>query len=212
MIVMQKQIQAKKTGTTTLGIVCKDCVVLASESKSTLGYLIASKTTQKIYQVDDKMAITTAGGSGDAQALVRLLKAEINIYKLSRNSKITVNATATLLSNILQSARWYPYWAMLVLGGVDKDGYHVYSIDPLGGSEPDNFTATGSGSPMAYGVLEDGFKIDLPREEGIRLAVRAVRSARERDIFSGGTDIVVAVIDKNGFQLVDKDKIKDLAK
>jgi proteasome beta subunit len=212
MIVMQEQIQKKQTGTTTLGIVCKDCVVLASETKSIIGYLISSKAAQKVYQIDDRMAITTAGSSGDAQALVRLIRAEINIYKLSRNNEITVNATATLLSNILQSARWYPYWAMLILGGADNAGYHIYSIDPIGGVEEDKYSSTGSGSPIAYGVLEDGFKEGISKEEGIRLAVRAIRSARERDIFSGGRDIVVAVIDKSGFELVDKEKIKELAK
>ena len=199
MIVMQEQIQTKKTGTTTVGIVCKDCVILASESKSTLGYLISSKTAQKVYQIDDRMAVTTAGSSGDAQALVRLIQAEINIYKLSRNNEITVNATATLLSNILQSARWYPYWAMLILGGVDNAGGHVYSIDPIGGVEEDKYSSTGSGSPIAYGVLEDSFREGLTKDEGVRLAVRAIRSARERDIFSGGRDI-------------DKEKIKELAK
>ena len=212
MIVMQEQIQTKKTGTTTVGIVCKDCVILASESKSTLGYLISSKTAQKVYQIDDRMAVTTAGSSGDAQALVRLIQAEINIYKLSRNNEITVNATATLLSNILQSARWYPYWAMLILGGVDNAGGHVYSIDPIGGVEEDKYRSTGSGSPIAYGVLEDSFREGLTKDEGVRLAVRAIRSARERDIFSGGRDIVVAVIDKSGFELIDKEKIKELAK
>ena len=212
MMVMQEQIQTKKTGTTTVGLVCKDCVILGSESKSTLGYLISSKTAQKVYQIDDRMAVTTAGSSGDAQALVRLIQAEIKIYKLSRNNEITVNATATLLSNVLQSARWYPYWAMLILGGVDNAGGHVYSIDPIGGTEEDKYTATGSGSPMAYGVLEDSFREGLTKDEGVRLAVRAIRSARERDIFSGGRDIVIAVIDKSGIELVDKEKIKELAK
>ncbi|MEM7819373.1 MAG: archaeal proteasome endopeptidase complex subunit beta [Candidatus Aenigmatarchaeota archaeon] len=201
-----------KTGTTTVGLVCKDCVVLASETKSTMGWLVSSKTSQKIYQVDDKIAVTTAGGAGDTQALIRLLKAEINLYKLTRNAEFTVKAATTLLANILIGNRWYPYMAMLIIGGVDKDGYHIYSIDPVGGVEEDKYTSTGSGSPMAYGVLEDGFKDNLTKEEGIRLAVRAIRSARERDVFSGGRDIVVATIDKNGFEFVDKEKIKELLK
>jgi len=202
----------KKTGTTTVGIVCRDGVVLASETKSTLGYLISSKTSEKIYQVDDYTAVTTAGGAGDTQALVRILRAEIKLYKLTRNTEITVKAATTLLSNILQSVRYYPYLAMLILGGADKTGYHIYSIDPVGGAEEDNYTSTGSGSPIAYGVLEDSYKEGLTKEEGVRLAVRAIRSARERDIFSGGRDIKVAVIDKDGFRFVDQEKIKEIAK
>lgn len=201
-----------KTGTTTVGIAYKDGVVLAAESKSTLGYLVSSKNAEKIVKVDDRIAMTTAGGSGDTQALARLLKAEINLYKLTRNSEITVKATITLLANIMQSVRYYPYMAMLVMGGVDKDGGHIYSIDPVGGLEEEKYTSTGSGSPIAYGVLEDGFREDMLKEEAVKLAVRSIRSARERDIFSGGKEIVVVAIDKNGVEFVNKDKIKELAK
>ena len=201
-----------KTGTTTVGITCKDCVILAAESKSTMGYLVSSKTSQKIYKVDDRIAITTAGGAGDTQQLARVLKAEIQIYKLTRNSDFTVNAAVNLLSNILQNNRYYPYMAMLIIGGTDKNGYHVYSIDPVGGLEKDEFTSTGSGSPFAYCVLENEFKSNMSKEDGIKLAVRAIRAARERDVFSGGKNINVLVIDKNGMQFVDEQKVLDLAK
>ncbi len=207
-----QQHQHLSTGTTTVGIVCKDCVILGSESKSTMGSLVASKTSQKIYQVDDKIGITTAGGAGDTQMLMRIVKAEINLYKMGRNREMTIKAAAALLSNILSSNRYYPYMAMLIIGGADADGFHVVSMDPVGGSDDETYTSTGSGSPMAYGVLEDGYKDGLTKEEGMRLAVRAVRAARERDIFSGGKDIVIAVIDKNGFKLVDKQTVENLAK
>ena len=207
-----QQHQHLSTGTTTVGIVCKDCVILGSESKSTMGSLVASKTSQKIYQVDDKIGITTAGGAGDTQMLMRIVKAEINLYKMGRNREMTIKAAAALLSNILSSNRYYPYMAMLIIGGADADGFHVVTMDPVGGSDDETYTSTGSGSPMAYGVLEDGYKDGLTKEEGMRLAVRAVRAARERDIFSGGKDIVIAVIDKNGFKLVDKQTVENLAK
>lgn len=201
-----------KTGTTTVGLVCKDCVVLAAESKSTMGWLVSSKVAQKIYQIDERMAMTISGGVGDAQALIRILKAEINLYKLTRNTEITVKAATTLLSNILMGSRWYPYLVMPIIGGADKDGMHIYSVDPVGGVEEDKYISTGSGSPMAYGVLENEFKEGMSREDGIRLAVRSVRSARERDVFSGGRDITVVVIDKDGIKFVDKEKVKEIAK
>src|SRR3989344_2907714 len=206
------QEQKLKTGTTTVGMVCKDCIVLGAESKSTMGWLIAGKEVQKIHQIDDKVALTISGGVGDAQALIRILRAEINIYKLTRNAEITVKAIATLLSNVLSQSRWYPYMFMPILAGVDRDGMHVYSIDPAGGAEEDKFTSTGSGSPIAYGVLEDGYKDGMTRDEGIRLAVRAIRSARERDIFSGGKKINILVIDKNGIEQVKEDKVNELLK
>lgn len=201
-----------KTGTTTVGMVCKDCVVLAAESKSTMGWLVSSKAAQKIYQIDDKIAMTISGGVGDAQALIRILRAEINLYRLSRNTEITVRAATTLLANILIGSRWYPYMVMPIVGGVDKDGFHIYNIDPVGGMEEDRYMATGSGSPIAYGVLEDEYKDGMTRDEGIRIAVRSIRSARERDVFSGGRDINVIVIDKDGVKSVDKERIKEIAK
>lgn len=202
----------KKTGTTTVGLVCKDCVVIAADAKSTLGYLVSSKNSEKVYQIDDKMAVTTAGGAGDTQALIRIIRAEIKLYKLTRNNDITVKAASTLLANVLQSVRYYPYMAMLIIGGADKEGFHVFSIDPVGGVEEDKYTSTGSGSPIAYGVLEEGYKENMSREEGVRLAIRSIRAARERDIFSGGRDINVAVIDKDGLKFVESEKVKEIAK
>src|SRR3990167_6369651 len=123
----------KHTGTTTVGITYKDGVILAAESKSTMGWLVSGKEVQKVFQIDDKVALTISGGVGDAQAMIRILKAEINIYKLTRNAEITVKAIATLLSNVLSQSRWNPYMFMPILAGVDRDGMHVYSIDPAGG-------------------------------------------------------------------------------
>ncbi len=204
--------QKLKTGTTTVGIMCKDCIVLGAESKSTMGWLIAGKEVQKIHQIDEKVALTISGGVGDAQALIRILRAEINIYKLTRNSEITVRGVSTLLSNILSQSRWYPYMFMPILGGADKDGLHLYSIDPAGGAEEDKFTSTGSGSPIAYGVLEDGYKDGMLKEEGVKLVVRAIKSAKERDVFSGGKKISIAIIDKNGIDFLKDEKIAELVK
>jgi proteasome beta subunit len=199
-----------KTGTTTLGIVCKDCVILASESKTTLGSMTFAKETDKVIQIDDKIAVTTAGGGGDIQAMVRVLKAEINLYKLMRHTEITVNAVATLLSNILQGSRYYPYIAFLTIGGVDKKGVHLISSDVVGGlEEKEKYISTGSGSPFAYGVLESHYKEGMTREEGIRIAIKAVRAAMERDVFSGGKKIQVAVIDENSLKFLTKEEVEE---
>ncbi len=207
-----KSVQQLKTGTTTVGILCKDAVILGSESKSTMGWLVANKEVPKVYQIDDKIGITMAGSVGDAEALIRIIKAEIQLYKLMRNTEITAKAAITLLANIMHGNRYYPYMAMLLLGGYDKNGVHLYSIDPVGGVEEEKFSSTGSGSPVAYGVLEDGYKEGISRDEGIRLAVRAIRSARERDVMSGGKIIWIAVVDKDGVHFIEKSKIDELAK
>ncbi|MBI5347254.1 MAG: archaeal proteasome endopeptidase complex subunit beta [Candidatus Aenigmarchaeota archaeon] len=204
--------ETRKTGTTTVGIKYKSGIVMAAESKATMGNLVASKEAQKIYAIDDKIAVTTAGSAGDSQQLVRIVQAEINLYKIGRGSEITVNAVSTLLSNILQASRYYPWLAMMILGGVDKKGAHLCSLDPIGGGGDDEYISTGSGSPMAYGVLEDGYKKNMTKEEAIKLAVRSIRAARERDIYSGGLQINVVAIEDSGMEFVNPDKIAELVK
>jgi len=197
----------KKTGTTTLGMVCKEGVVIATEQRATMGTLIAHKATKKLYQIDEHMALATAGLVGDLQVLARYLTAEVNLYRLKRDIRMPVKSAATLMSNILNQRKFYPYYVQLILGGFDAAGGHVYSLDAAGGAIPDKYTAGGSGSPYVFGVLEDNYKDDLTTEEGIDLAVRAITAAKSRDSASGGM-ISVAVITKEGFKEVPEEEVK----
>lgn len=200
-------IETKRTGTTTVGLICKDAVIVAAEKKSTMGYLVESKEERKVYKIDNHIALTTAGGAGDAEALVRLLKVQVKLYKIERGP-ISLKATATLLSNILHGNKYFPYMVQLILAGYDNEP-HVYSIDALGAiSGYDKYYSTGSGSPFAYGVLESAFKENMSVEDGIALALRAVKSAVERDIASGGKGFIVAVIDKNGYRELSAQELK----
>ncbi len=179
-------------GTTTVGLVCKDGVVLATEKRATMGNFVASRRAKKIYRITDRIAMTTAGSVGDAQFLARLIKVEANLYEIRKEEEPTVRAVATLLSNLLNSVRYFPYLVQLLVGGVDKTGAKIYSIDPIGGAiEEFDIVATGSGSPMAYGVLEDNYREDLSVDEAVELAIRAIYSAMKRDSASGdGIDVV----------------------
>lgn len=199
----ERKPEVKETGTTTVGLVCKDGVVLGAEKKSTMGYLVASKESEKIHSLEDHIALTVAGAWGDAQAIVRYMKAELKLFRVQNKRKISVHGAATLLSNILQNGRWsyVPYMVQLIIAGFDEDGPGIYSIDAIGGSEQEKkFFSTGSGSPFALGVLEDTYKDGLSVEEGMKTAVRAIRAAVERDIGSGGKGIDIAVISKDGIK------------
>lgn len=190
-------------GTTTVGLVCSDGVVMASERRASLGRLIASKQAKKIHQIDDTIALTMAGSVGDAQRLVRIIKAESNLYKLRREEPMTVKATATVLANII-SGQMMPPIVQLIVGGYDDDGPHIYSLDPGGGVLEEKVLATGSGSPMAYGVLEDAFEEGMDVEEGKEVAIRALRSAIARDSASGdGYD--VAVITEGNLEIIQEE-------
>ncbi|MCI4336380.1 MAG: archaeal proteasome endopeptidase complex subunit beta [Thermoplasmata archaeon] len=183
-------------GTTTIGMVCKDGVVLATERRATAGNLIANKMTQKLFKIDNNLGITVAGLVGDAQVLARYLKAEVSLYRLRRGSLLNADGAATLLANILNGNRMFPYYAWLILGGVDGKGGHVYSVDPAGGSIEDRFVSVGSGSTFAYGILEEGYSREMSVSEGVDLALRGLTAAMKRDSASGDGYIIHTITTK----------------
>jgi proteasome beta subunit len=208
-----EQIQGIKSGTTTVGIVCKDGIVLAAERKATMGYMVASKEDLKITKIADHIGITQAGMVGDLQALARYLKAETKLFEIKNKKKIPVKSTASLLSNILYSGRWsfLPYMIQIILAGYDETGPCLFILHPDGSSlEEKHFFSTGSGSPMAFGVLEILYKDGLSIDEGKRIAAKSIKAAIERDIASGGIGFDIAIIDKDGFRLLEEDEKKDL--
>ncbi|MEF8848327.1 MAG: archaeal proteasome endopeptidase complex subunit beta [Candidatus Thermoplasmatota archaeon] len=196
-----------KTGTTTLGMICKEGVVIATEKRATMGNLIAHKATKKLYTIDRHMALATAGLVGDLQTLARFLNAEANLYRLKRDTIMPVKSAATLMSNIMNQRKFMPYYVQLILGGYDSSGGHIYSLDAAGGAIEDKYTSAGSGSPFVLGVLEESYKDNMTIDEGVDLAVRAITAAKKRDSASGG-DIDIAVITKEGFKSIPKEKTK----
>jgi len=195
-------------GTTTIGMVCKDGVVLASEKRATMGYLIANKDAQKIYQIDDTAAMTTAGAVGDAQRLVRVISVESSLHKMRTHEPMTIRAMANLLSSVLGAQRMFPFYVQLLLGGVDKTGPCIYSLDALGGRlEERKAVSTGSGSPIAYGILEDRYREGTSTEECAKLAVRTLHNVMKRDVASGdGIDVII--IKQGAYKQMSDDEIK----
>ena len=193
-------------GTTTVGITCKDGIVFATERRATMGNLVAHKVAEKIFKIDDHIATTIAGSVGDAQSLMKVIGAEVSLYQMRNNDEISVKAAASLTANILRSG---PMYVQILLGGMDGDKPSIYSLDPAGGMIEDNYISTGSGSIVAYGVLEDRFKDDLSVEEGLELAIRAIRAASERDTYSGN-GFLVAKVDKDFFEMLDNEKVKEI--
>ncbi len=195
-----------KTGTTTVGVALADAVVLGSERRATMGNLIAHKNTQKVYRIDSNLGMTTAGLVGDAQTLVKYMQAEVALVRLRSGKQMSVRAAANLLSNILHGSRFYPYYVGLLLGGVDKNGGALFSLDAAGGSIPDDFVSVGSGSPFAYGVLEDRFRKDMRIDEATDVVLSSLRAAQARDSASGD-GYAIAIIDRDGYRELTADDI-----
>lgn len=202
---MRPEAEVRK-GTTTVGLLCTDGVVFASERRATIGNLIANKDMDKVIKIQDHCAMTVAGDVGDAQTIARLLKVNCNLYEIQRGKKISIEAAGTFLSNVLQGSKYFPYWIMILLGGYDN-APRIYSLGLDGSMIPEKFVSTGSGSPVAYGVLENMYKEGKPIKENICIAVKAIKAAMERDVMSGN-GINVAVIDKKGYKKLSDDEIK----
>jgi len=195
-------------GTTTVGLVCSDGIVLAADKRATMGYFVANREVEKIFQIDDTLGVTVAGSVGDAQTLVRYMKYEAQLYKLNYGKLMSVSAATTLLSNILAQYKFAPFYVQILVGGFD-DKPRIFNLDPVGGVTEEKFVSTGSGSPVAYGLLEDAFKEDKAVKDNLKIALRALSAAMKRDVGTGdGIDLVS--IGPGEFKRYDKETIKKL--
>jgi len=201
--------QSALKGTTTIGVVCKDGIILASDTRVTMGTFVAHKRGKKVYKIDDHLAMTISGSVADAQRTVDILKANAQLYRLNTKRPMPVSSAARLVANLFFSARLAPMIAQVLVGGVDSTGPHVFSLDLFGSLTEEKCVATGSGSPIAYGVLEDKYKEDVAIKDLLSVVVRAVDSAMKRDSASGDS-FDVAVINLKGYRELNNDEKKDI--
>jgi len=193
-------------GTTTVGIICREGVILASDTRVTMGFFVAHHKGKKIYKIDDHLAMTISGNVADAQRTVEILRVNAQLYRLNTARPMPVSSAARLVANLLFSSRYAPLIAQVLIGGMDDSEPHVFSIDPFGSITEEKCVATGSGSPIAYGVLEDKYKQDAAIKDMLPIVVRAVDSAMKRDAASGDS-FDVSIIDKKGYrELNEKEK------
>jgi len=193
-------------GTTTVGVICRDGVILASDTRVTMGFFVAHHKGKKIYRIDDHLAMTISGNVADAQRAVEILRVNAQLYRLNTARPMPVSSAARLIANLLFSSRYAPLIAQVLIGGMDDSGSHVFSIDPFGSITEEKCVATGSGSPIAYGVLEDKYKQEVAIKDMLPIVVRAVDSAMKRDSASGDS-FDVSVIDKKGYrELTEREK------
>jgi proteasome beta subunit len=198
-------------GTTTVGLVCSDGVVLATDTRVTAGGFIAHKRGKKLLKIDNNIAMTISGGVADAQNVVDTLKYYANMYRIEKGRPMPVKAAAQVVSNMLFSSRLYPYIADVLVGGVDGGGGSLFNVDFFGSMNQEKVIATGSGSPVAYGVLESEFKEGMTAAKAYPLAAKAIIAATRRNVATGD-HFDVAILDKDGFrELSEAEKDKLLA-
>ncbi len=181
------------TGATVVGIKCTDGVVVATDTLITWGTLTLSEKGIKAFKLTDSIVLASAGLTSDYQMLVNRLKAQIKLYELNQKKEITVKALSKMLANTLYSTRMAPLYVQTVVVGVDANGPQLYTLDMGGSLIPDEFTATGTGTSTAYGVLENSLKAAVTVKEAEEIAIQAVKAGIARDIQSGGEIRVMSV-------------------
>ena len=211
MEVTQEDLVAKtKHGTTTIGLVCKDGLVLASEKRATAGTFVADKKSEKIYKITDNLLVTTAGTVSDAQLLTKLIKAELKLKEVRTDRESTAKEAANLLASLIYgNIRKYsliPGITQFLLAGTDKEGFHLYDLFVDGSvMECDDYVSSGSGSTVVYGVLEAMYRKDMTVKEGVDLCVKCINVAIQRDIASGNGILVYTITKDGSKKVMDKE-------
>jgi proteasome beta subunit len=198
----------KLKGTTTVAFKCLDGVVMATDTRATvLPGFVAHKKVKKVYGITRNVGMTIAGIPAEAINLLDVLRANAMLYQIQRKRIIPVKVVASLASVMLFQQRYFPYEVQVIIGGYDDEGYHLYSLDPFGSAIEDNMIATGSGSPVAYGVLESGYHDGINLDQGLILAVKAINAAIKRNVFTGDDfDLAVITREKGYMELTEKEK------
>jgi len=179
-------------GATTVGVVFTEGVVLASEKRVSYGNMIMSRGGKKVFKLTDHIGAACAGLVSDMQILTREMEAYTKLFDLDVGRSISVRSAAKLMSNLLFGRRMAPLITQTLVGGVDDEGPSIYVLDVLGSVIPDKYSVVGSGTEIAIGVIEEGYKDNLSMEEAKELATKAIKSAISRDIMSGdGIDFLI---------------------
>jgi proteasome beta subunit len=179
-------------GATTIGVVYRDGVILASERRVSYGYFVMSKTAKKVFKITDTIGAAFAGLVSDMQVLSKEAAAYANIYTYEKDRPISVRATAKMMGNLLFQRRMLPYITQTIVAGIDEEGPSLYVLDLLGSVMQDKYAVVGSGTEIAIGVIEEEYKDNMSLDEAKELVTRAVRAALARDSGSGdGVDLLI---------------------
>ncbi len=198
-------------GTTTVGVKFKNGVIVASDKRATSGTFVASKSAVKTIKITDYAVATISGLVADGQYLVNNIRTIADLYSLDTERPLSVRGMARILAFLLRRYRPYFLLAQLIVGGVDREGPHLFNVDPFGTLTEEDYLATGSGSPVAISVIESGYSPDMDRESALRLVISSMTAALSRDAATGdGIDVVV--IDDKGVSFLSREEISDLVR
>merc|ERR1712142_1334461 len=187
--------KARKTGTTICGIVFKDGIVLGADTRATEGMIVADKNCSKIHYISPNIYCCGAGTAADTEMTTQIISSNLELHALSTGRVPRVATACRMLKQMLFRYKGY-IGAALVLGGVDCNGPHLYSIYPHGSTDKLPYVTMGSGSLAAMAVFEDRYKADMEEEDAKRLVRDAIAAGIFNDLGSG-SNIDLVVIKEN---------------
>lgn len=190
---------AMKSGTTICGVMLKDAVVLAADTRATEGPMVADKNCEKLHYIAKNVFCAGAGTAADLEHTTQIMESQMELLRLATGTQPRVCTVVRRLSQMLFKYQGYVGCA-LVLGGVDVTGPHLYQIYPHGSTDMLPFTSMGSGSLCAMSILESEYRQDMTVEEGKKLVTKAILAGIFNDLGSGG-NVDVCVITKEGGQI-----------
>ncbi len=197
-------------GTTTVGVKFRDGVVIASDKRATSGTFVASKRAVKTIKLTDYAVVTISGLVADGQYLVNHIRAIADLYQLDTGRPLNMRGIAKLLSVMIRKYRPSFLMAHMIVGGIDREGAHLFNVDYFGTVTEEDYLATGSGSPVAISVIEERYSPNMEEKEAIRLVLSGMIAALSRDSATGdGIDVVVITRDK-GVQFLPKEEVSGL--
>lgn len=192
-----KMPKAMKTGTTIVGIVYNGGVVLGADTRATEGPIVADKNCEKIHYISKNIRCCGAGTSADTENVTALISSQLELHRLATRAEPRVITAVTRLKQHL-----FPYQgyisAALVLGGVDSNGAHLYTVHPHGSTDRLPFATMGSGSLAAMAVFEAGYKDNLDEKQAIDLVDEAIQAGIWNDMGSGGNVDICVISQTHG--------------
>ncbi len=209
---LSKELKGLLKGTTTLGVKFENGVVIASDKRATSGTFVASKRAVKMLKLTDYAVATISGLVADGQYLVNQIIATAELYRLDAERSLKIRGMAKLLSILLRNYRPYYLMAHLIVGGIDGEGSHLFNVDFFGTITEEDYLATGSGSPVAISVIEEGYSPKMSKEKAIRLVLSGMIAALSRDSATGDGIDVVVVDKEKGVTFLSKEDVSILWK
>lgn len=204
--------EAVKRGTTAVGVKCTDGVVLIVDKRVSTK-LLEQTSIEKIFKIDDHIAVASSGLVGDARALVDRARVECQINHVTYNESIDVETLSKKICDHMQTLTQYggarPYGTALMIAGISDGVPRLFETDPSGTLLEYKASAIGTGRPAVMKVFEEDFKEGMKVSEAIPMGLKALHAATEGKFDVSNVEIGVVAIESADFRRMSREEVKE---